>query len=199
MFGIGFWEMLVIAGLVLVAVGPERLPGMLKQLAKFYRQFRRTAEDVRASTGIDQLLRDEELKELADLRKQKFDLMGTGKLSPKAVPAPSSSVVKPAPKPVVEPIPATVSAKTTDAVPIAPVPAAKSALGPQAKPDVLRGLSSEDREREHPPIGVDLAEARHREPPPTRIDVAPEHVHPSKAALFKQAQLEKAELKKAGS
>jgi Tat protein translocase TatB subunit len=66
MLGIGFWEMLIIAGLILIAVGPDRLPSMVKTVAKFYRQFRRTAEDLRASTGIDDLLRDEELKELAE-------------------------------------------------------------------------------------------------------------------------------------
>ena len=74
MLGIGFWEMLIIAGLILIAVGPDRLPSMVKTVAKFYRQFRRTAEDLRASTGIDELLRDEELKELAELRKQKLAL-----------------------------------------------------------------------------------------------------------------------------
>ena len=76
MLGIGFWEMLIIAGLILIAVGPDRLPSMVKTVAKFYRQFRRTAEDLRASTGIDDLLRDEELKELAELRKQKLALLG---------------------------------------------------------------------------------------------------------------------------
>jgi sec-independent protein translocase protein TatB len=193
MFGIGFWEMLVIAGLVLVAVGPDRLPGMLKQLAKFYRQFRRTADDIRNSTGIDQLLRDEELKELADLRKQKLDLLGTSSKSPvKAVPAVKpGAVVKPAPQPEKSgEIPKTVSSETADAVPMGGVPASKVTLhGPApAKPAaVVRGVSAEDREREHPLIGVDLAEARHHEPPHTRpsMDVPPEHVHPSKAALFK--------------
>ncbi len=181
MFGIGFWEMLVIAGLVLVAVGPERLPEMLKQLAKYYRQFRRTAEDIRSSTGIDQLLRDEELKELAELRKQRIELMGKSAPKPALV-GPPASVVKPAPKPA---IPATASADTAEAIPMG-VPAAKSAMGP-ARAGTLRGLSQEDREREYPEIGVDLAEARLAEPPATRDapeHVPPEHVHPSKAALF---------------
>ncbi|MFN7697710.1 MAG: twin-arginine translocase TatA/TatE family subunit [Deltaproteobacteria bacterium] len=88
MLGIGFWEMLIIAGLILIAVGPDRLPSMVKTVAKFYRQFRRTAEDLRASTGIDELLRDEELKELAELRKQKLALLGT--------PAAKPAVAKPA-------------------------------------------------------------------------------------------------------
>jgi len=181
MFGIGFWEMLVIAGLVLVAVGPDRLPEMLKQLAKYYRQFRRTADDIRSSTGIDQLLRDEELKELADLRKQRIDLMGKPSAKPMLV-GPPASVVKPAPKAA---IPATSAGETAEAMPMG-VPAAKSAMGP-ARAGTLRGLSQDDREREHPEIGVDLAEARLAEPPATRVspdEVPPEHVHPSKVALF---------------
>jgi Tat protein translocase TatB subunit len=87
MLGIGFWEMLIIAGLILIAVGPDRLPSMVKTVAKFYRQFRRTAEDLRASTGIDDLLRDEELKELAELRKQKLALLGAQPGKPGLKPA----------------------------------------------------------------------------------------------------------------
>lgn len=193
MFGIGFWEMLVIAGLVLVAVGPERLPGMLKQLAKFYRQFRRTAEDIRSSTGIDQLLRDEELKELAELRKQRLDLLGQS--SPKPLPKPVVAPVKAAStaptspvKPVAAKVPDTASSATADAVPLG-VPASKSAMGSAGKNEAVRGVSAEDREREHPQIGVDLAESRFHEPPVTRVstDVPPEHVHPSKAAMFAKA------------
>jgi len=98
MLGIGFWEMLVIAGLILVAVGPDRLPAMVKTVAKFYRQFRRTAEDLRASTGIDDILRDEELKELADLRKQKLELLAN-----KGGAKPLASGVLPAGKPQIAP------------------------------------------------------------------------------------------------
>jgi Tat protein translocase TatB subunit len=62
MFGIGFGELLVIAVLVLVAVGPNRLPTMLKSVVKGYREFRRVTRDLRASTGIDQILNEDELK-----------------------------------------------------------------------------------------------------------------------------------------
>ncbi len=72
MFGIGFGEMAFIAVLILIAVGPDKLPAMVKTVARTYRQLRRTAQDLRASTGIDDFLRDEELKELAELRKKKL-------------------------------------------------------------------------------------------------------------------------------
>lgn len=194
MFGIGFWEMIVIAGLVLVAVGPDRLPGMLKQLARYYRQFRRTAEDVRASTGIDQMLRDDELKELAELRKQRLELMGPTKGKPAAPvkapsPAPGGSVVKPAPA-AKGAVPETKASDTVAAAKIEgeTVPAKKGALGP-VPASLVRGLTAEEREREVPSVGVDLSEARIREPaPPTHEGVPLEHVHPTKAAMFAKAK-----------
>lgn len=64
MFGIGGTELVVIAIVLLVAVGPTRLPGLLKAVVKGYREFRRATRELRASTGIDEILQDEELKDL---------------------------------------------------------------------------------------------------------------------------------------
>jgi sec-independent protein translocase protein TatB len=62
MFGIGFGEMLIIAVVLLIAVGPKQLPGLMKTVGKGMRDVRRAADDLRRSTGIDELLRDEELR-----------------------------------------------------------------------------------------------------------------------------------------
>lgn len=62
MFGIGFGEMLIIAVVLLIAVGPKQLPAMMKTLGKGMRDVRRAADDLRRSTGIDELMRDEELR-----------------------------------------------------------------------------------------------------------------------------------------
>jgi sec-independent protein translocase protein TatB len=64
MFGIGFSELLVIGLILVIAVGPNRMPGMLKAVVKAYREFRRATRDLRASTGIDEILQDEDLREL---------------------------------------------------------------------------------------------------------------------------------------
>ena len=61
MFGIGFGEMLIIAVILLIAVGPKQLPSLMKTVGKGMRDVRRAADDLRRSTGIDELLRDEEL------------------------------------------------------------------------------------------------------------------------------------------
>jgi sec-independent protein translocase protein TatB len=62
MFGIGFGEMLIIAVILLIAVGPKQLPSLMKTVGKGMRDVRRAADDLRRSTGIDELLRDEELR-----------------------------------------------------------------------------------------------------------------------------------------
>ena len=160
MFGIGFWEMLMIGGLVLVAVGPERLPSMIKTIARLYRQARRAAQDIRQSTGIDDVLRDDELKELAGLRNQKIQLMGA-----QMTPKPMAPAGKPG-----------VIAKAGVDKPVAPegtLPAGKPMASAMGKPSVptasvmdsstvLRGLTLEERRRELPMDGVDVVVARAR-------------------------------------
>jgi sec-independent protein translocase protein TatB len=165
MLGIGFGEMLVIAMFLLIAVGPDKLPTMIKTVAKTYRQFRRTALDLRASTGIDDLLRDEELRELAELRKQKLAAIA-------AMPnKPALPVKKPAAPVADESHPAELATqsgslppKDEDEPPIAPVPAKKAAqigasheLEPAAKSG--KRLTEEQRRMEAPPQGVDVSEA----------------------------------------
>lgn len=156
MFGIGFGEMLVIGVLILIAVGPDKLPTMVKTVAKTYRQFRRAATDIRASTGIDDFLRDEELKELAELRKQKLMMMAEGK--PGAA-KPGVVAGKPG---VVAGKPGAVAGKPTmpgkpdgpgGADEGAPIPATK--VGGAAS-----GLLLKQRLMEVPPQGVDVAEAQ---------------------------------------
>jgi Tat protein translocase TatB subunit len=64
MFGIGAGEMLIIAIVLLIAVGPTRLPKLLKSGVQMYREFRRATRELRASTGIDEILQDEDLRDL---------------------------------------------------------------------------------------------------------------------------------------
>ena len=59
MFGFSFSELLVICVVALIAVGPKKLPGMLKTLGQWLRKLRNLTNDVRSQTGIDDLLRNE--------------------------------------------------------------------------------------------------------------------------------------------
>jgi sec-independent protein translocase protein TatB len=59
MFNIGFGELAVICIVLIIAVGPERLPSMMKTLGKTLRTLRQASRDIRASTGIDELMRED--------------------------------------------------------------------------------------------------------------------------------------------
>lgn len=61
MFSIGFGEFAVICIVLIIAVGPERLPSMMKTVGKTMRTLRQASRDIRTATGIDELMRDEDL------------------------------------------------------------------------------------------------------------------------------------------
>jgi sec-independent protein translocase protein TatB len=82
MFNIGFGELAIICIVLIIAVGPERLPSMMKTLGKTIRTLRQASRDIRASTGIDELLRED------------FDLY-----SPPSPPRPRPAYVPPTPDP----------------------------------------------------------------------------------------------------
>ena len=58
MFGIGFTELLVVAVVALVFVGPKKLPELMKQFGKFFVQARRMTSEVRST--MDTVIRDAE-------------------------------------------------------------------------------------------------------------------------------------------
>jgi sec-independent protein translocase protein TatB len=57
--GFSFSEAILIGIVALVAVGPQRLPGMLKGFGTWMRKLRKLTTEVRAQTGIDDILRAE--------------------------------------------------------------------------------------------------------------------------------------------
>lgn len=60
MFGIGLPELLVIAVVALLVVGPDKLPGLAKSLGKGFQEFRRATDDVTES--IKDTLKPEDIK-----------------------------------------------------------------------------------------------------------------------------------------
>ena len=104
MFGIGAGELVVVLIVVLIAVGPTKMPTLMKAVGKGLREFRRASMELRKQSGLDELLRD--------------DPLGVRSLQQEIARAP-------APRRPIE-------------------------------------LSDEDRLREQPPEGVDLADARAR-------------------------------------
>jgi sec-independent protein translocase protein TatB len=59
MFNIGIGELAIICIVLIIAVGPDKLPSMMKTLGKTVRTLRQASRDIRASTGIDELLRED--------------------------------------------------------------------------------------------------------------------------------------------
>ncbi len=70
MFGFSLSELLVVVLVVLVVLGPKDLPRMLRKLGQWAGKIRRAASDLRAQSGIDDVLRSEGLAEdIAEIRK----------------------------------------------------------------------------------------------------------------------------------
>jgi len=71
MFGLGFQEIVVIAILALVLLGPKKLPELAQTLGKFIRDFQRAADDVKRelTTPVEEIKR-EFAKTIADQDKE---------------------------------------------------------------------------------------------------------------------------------
>lgn len=69
MFGLSFFEILVIAIVGIVVLGPRRLPTMMRTAGQWVSKLRRMSVDLRAQSGIDDLIRQEGLEnEIQELR-----------------------------------------------------------------------------------------------------------------------------------
>jgi len=58
-FGLSLSELVVIGVVALIAVGPQKLPGMLRTLGEWLRKLRILTHEMRAQSGIDDILRSE--------------------------------------------------------------------------------------------------------------------------------------------
>jgi sec-independent protein translocase protein TatB len=70
MFGMSFGELCVLVIVGVVIFGPKDLPRILRKAGQFAGKLRRMANDVRAESGIDEMLRSEGLdKDIAEIRR----------------------------------------------------------------------------------------------------------------------------------
>src|ERR1700712_4810503 len=120
MFNIGFGELAVICIVLIIAVGPDRLPSMMKSLGKTIRTLRQASRDIRASTGIDELMRED------------FDLYAPIK------PAPQPRRLAPVPAPEPELVASDVLVPST---PITPASNVETEPTPVSREDVVEDVT----------------------------------------------------------
>ncbi len=103
MFGFSLGEFLMICVVALVFVGPQKLPGLLRTMGQWIRKARSMVYDMRAQSGIDDILRAEGLHGgMSELR----SLMRGGHAplyTPPVAPEPPPRVESPPPSPYPEP------------------------------------------------------------------------------------------------
>ena len=71
MFGMGIGEILVIAIIAIIFLGPEKLPEAMVKGAKFFKSFKNSINDVKSS--FEQEMKIQELKDEALTYKRKLD------------------------------------------------------------------------------------------------------------------------------
>lgn len=71
MFGMGFMEILLIAVIAIIALGPEKLPTAMVEIAKFLKKFKSGLED--AKSTLDNEINITEMKEEANKFKAQIE------------------------------------------------------------------------------------------------------------------------------
>ncbi len=100
MFGIGVPELMLILVLALIVLGPDKLPQLAKQIARFVGELKKASEDFKKQLDIEGLEDIRELKEMADLKnpqqwRKNFDrLMDIDTVSGTVGPAGSGEIPK---------------------------------------------------------------------------------------------------------
>lgn len=138
MFGFSFGEIMVLVIVGIVVVGPRKLPEMMRTLGQWIAKIRRLSTDLRAQSGIDELIRIEGLeREMRELRAlSRVNVIET-LVTPVVGSATAGSVVQAAPR--------------LPARPAQPTVAAGAEPEPQAAPEGEAPV----RAREYPSIGCD--------------------------------------------
>jgi sec-independent protein translocase protein TatB len=98
-FGLSFGEFVVLIVVALVVVGPRNLPSLLRNAGQLIGKLRRMAVDLRADSGIDDILREEGLRE----EYEKFRRLASGAVPIEDDPKPTTPAAEAPAAPVVDP------------------------------------------------------------------------------------------------
>jgi len=125
MFDIGFLEMVVVAIVALLVLGPERLPGAVRMAGLYLGRIKRSLADVRSQ--VEREMGADEIRQALHNEKIMADLAKKPDASKSGVPQPGASNVKRASQ-------AEGAEQATASV---PEPAAQNADAPPAAPDAI--------------------------------------------------------------
>lgn len=75
MFDIGFWELAIIGVVALLVVGPDRLPGLARDVGRWVGRIRRFVTSVRSD--IEQELRADEIKKMLQDQEREINRLRT--------------------------------------------------------------------------------------------------------------------------
>ncbi len=101
MFGIGMTEMILIAALALIVLGPKKLPDLARSLGKGFAEFKRATNELKSTIDLEIKAEDERHnKEVMARNKQKIPDNADEALSPleqekKNIPEDSATVTEP--------------------------------------------------------------------------------------------------------
>lgn len=70
MFGLGSGELMMIALVILIMVGPTKMPTFMKSVAKGLKEFRSASNELRRQAGIDEIMRDVDVRTLTTPQRQ---------------------------------------------------------------------------------------------------------------------------------
>lgn len=159
MLGLGFGEIVILVIVGIVVVGPRRLPSLMRTAGQWIARLRNMSADLRAQSGIDDLIREEGLTgSLEELRSMsRVNVLDTFSVpvTPRAAPDVASSGAAAATTTTTAPLALTVAASNQVASRGAPPPehvAASTATAVRAPDEPLR-------EREYPLVGCDAYDA----------------------------------------
>jgi sec-independent protein translocase protein TatB len=136
-FGLSFGEILLLLVVGLIVVGPRRLPSMMRTAGQWVAKLRRMSTDLRAQSGIDEIIRQE------GLEKEIYELRSLSRVN------------------VIDTIMSPVMSAANAATRPAPVTSAGSAPSPAAPARPPPAARSDEplREREYPVLGCDSYDA----------------------------------------
>ncbi|MCK6587708.1 MAG: twin-arginine translocase subunit TatB [Polyangiaceae bacterium] len=104
MFGLGFGEILVLIIVGIIVVGPRNLPTLMRSAGHWIGKLRRMSSELRAQSGIDDLIRQEGLeREIQEIRSlSRVNIVDT--LMAPAIGATAVQSVTPQPAPKAVPV-----------------------------------------------------------------------------------------------